>query len=338
LLIAVGLTVIVAGPILYEVSPREPSYQGKSLSVWIAPFCVKTRAGFDAPAGPAHFEELQPVRHAVSAMGTNARPFLSARLKARETSLHRMLRKLTDKQPFAALRMADPAIERVRAIRGLAVLGPRAKSSIPDLVPYVGDPALAPHAVYALAEMPPEGLRALADQLTNRNMVVRMQVAGAFLSAPFSALQGSAPGRADVTLNTNELPEAVMVAALARIVQDTTSPFRAPAVQRLGMLGPAASEAVPGLVPILEEPNFFVREIAIHALGSIRARPELVVPALSNHLSDPNPGTRMAVVSALRVFGCEARFEPFVPGQPGTPGALFSPGGSNYFHNGRPNR
>src|SRR5438105_4144137 len=91
-------------------SGREPSYQGKSLSAWIVPFCRQTKTGWDAPGGPAHFEELQPVRKAVSAIGTNALPFLVASLNHRESGIHRTARQLLDKQPVAAFRLADPHV------------------------------------------------------------------------------------------------------------------------------------------------------------------------------------------------------------------------------------
>jgi len=44
------------GSILYFSSPSEPSYQGKSLGAWIAPFCRQTTNGLDAPQGPAHYD------------------------------------------------------------------------------------------------------------------------------------------------------------------------------------------------------------------------------------------------------------------------------------------
>src|SRR5690349_9166401 len=83
--------------VAYLTSPREPTYEGKTLSEWIAPFCMQTAKGLDAPGGPQHFEELQPVRRAVKEMGTNAVPFLIARLNHRESALYREVRQFLEK-------------------------------------------------------------------------------------------------------------------------------------------------------------------------------------------------------------------------------------------------
>jgi len=98
-----GIAGLIVG-VVYLASPREPAYQGKTLSEWIAPFCRQTAKGLDAPGGPQHFEELEPVRDAVRQIGTNALRSLIGRLNHRESGLHRRLRQLAEKQPYAALR------------------------------------------------------------------------------------------------------------------------------------------------------------------------------------------------------------------------------------------
>src|SRR5262249_41429791 len=99
--------------VVWLATPREPSYRGKTLSEWIVPFCQQTAKGLDAPGGPQHYEELEPVRNAVRQIGTNAVPFLIARLNHREAALHREVRQLLEKQPYAALRLADPNVRRL---------------------------------------------------------------------------------------------------------------------------------------------------------------------------------------------------------------------------------
>src|SRR5690349_8660821 len=84
-ILTVGIAALIVG-VVYFGSPHEPSYEGKTLSEWIVPFCRQTTNGLDAPGGPQHFEELQPVRRAVSQMGTNAVPFLIAKLDHRESA------------------------------------------------------------------------------------------------------------------------------------------------------------------------------------------------------------------------------------------------------------
>src|SRR6266850_8435309 len=91
-------TAAVVSAIVYLASSHEPSYEGKKLGEWIVPFCRQTPTGLDAPAGPQHFKELAPVRHAVSQIGTNGLPFLIARLNHREPTLRRIIRQLAEKQ------------------------------------------------------------------------------------------------------------------------------------------------------------------------------------------------------------------------------------------------
>src|ERR1051326_7969084 len=92
-LLVVGLVLLISG-IVYVSSSHEPTYQGKPLSQWIAPFCIQTTTNPYAPGGPQHFQELQPTRRAVTEIGTNALPFLIAKLNHRESPMHRTLRQV----------------------------------------------------------------------------------------------------------------------------------------------------------------------------------------------------------------------------------------------------
>src|SRR5260370_1838453 len=91
--IVAGLLVLAIAALVctvtYFASPREPTYEGKTLTEWIAPFCRQTAKGLDAPGGPQHFEELEPARNAVRQIGSNAVPCLIARLNHRQSPFHR---------------------------------------------------------------------------------------------------------------------------------------------------------------------------------------------------------------------------------------------------------
>jgi len=301
--------ILVALVGLYFAWSHEPSYQGKTLSAWIEPFCQKTPKGFSAPAGPQYFEELQPVRRAVSEIGTNGLPFLIAKLDRRESAFQLTFRQLLDKQPFAALKQPDPRIGRIRAIR--AILGPRAEPAIPSLATQLSDPLLSEHAVYALSGMGPNGMRALVNQFANVSPAARMQIATT-LMFPASTYRGENVSR----LEASQFAADVMIDGLTRVVQDTTSPFRKPAVQHLGTFGAAASNALPALLPLLNDQNRILRQTAIRALGEIKSQPDLVIPALTNLLNDPDPGTQMAARFSLRAFGYNPPYRTGLPGQP----------------------
>jgi hypothetical protein len=299
------MCVLIAGLGVRLASPREPSYQGKALSEWIVPFCQQTPKGLNAPGGPQYLEEMQPVRHAVAAMGTNALPWLIARVKHRESRLHRMLRQWGDKQPLRVFKLTDPQVGRIRAIRSLSVLGPLAEPAIPSLAPAVVDPAVSTHAIYALSKIGPNGMRALLDQWTSANRVAHMEIGMSVIS-----FQPQGPRVFGLnTDGTNTLPDDILVTAYRRMAQELPW-FRMTAIEQLGRLAITDSNAALGLLPVLEDKQGPIRQMAIRALANATNESDLVLPALTNLLADPDPGTRMAAVVTLRNFGYKAEFQP----------------------------
>ena len=222
--LVLGTAVLIVS-VVYLASPREPTYQGKTLSEWIAPFCKQTAKGLDAPGGPQHFEELQPSRRAVKEIGTNAIPFLNARLNHRESELHRTARRLLEKQPFAALRLTDPYVSKIRAIRALASLGEEVRPALPILKAQLADATLSEHALYALLAMGPEGMRALVEEYTNSPAPVRVQLATT-ICFPTLAYRGKRGIHVDY--ETNAVVVAAMIEGLCRIAQDHGNGCRVP--------------------------------------------------------------------------------------------------------------
>src|SRR5689334_14329338 len=94
-----------------------------------------------------------------------------------------------------------------------------------------------------------------------------------------------------------------LVEGLSWVVQQSTSPFLLTRTNRLRQLRSRASSAVPKLLTVLSDQNPVAGQTAIQALGEIQAQPEVVEPALTNLLNDPDLGTRMAAGFALRAFG-----------------------------------
>jgi HEAT repeat protein len=293
-----GIASLIFG-VVHFISPHEPSYKGKTLSEWIVPFCRQTAKGLDAPGGPQHFEELEPTRIAIRNIGTNAVPFLIARLNHRESGLHREARKLLEKQPYGPLRLTDPNLSKVRAIRALAVLGSDAELAIPNLADQLTNATLSEHALHALSGMSADGMRAIVEQYTNVPAPLRLRIA-TMIMFPKSVHRGE-NGR--YLADDETVVAGVLVDGLCRLAEDRTMMFRMTAIQHLGEFGPTASNAVPMLLQILNNQEPFLRHWTIRALGQIKSQPEVVVPALTNLLSDPDMGTRLSAASALRAFG-----------------------------------
>ncbi|MGC3961251.1 MAG: HEAT repeat domain-containing protein [Verrucomicrobiota bacterium] len=291
ILILVALLLVV-GVVGYLSVPREPTYEGKSLGKWIEPFCQQTKTGIDAPGGLVNFEKLQPSRRAVAAMGTNALPFLIARLNHRESAIHRKLRLMLKNLKFSAYQLDAPQVEYIRAIRALANLGPVAQPTVLALTAHFRDPILAPHAAYALIAIGEDGVTALMQERTSLSPMLRMQIDGGLLAYGLNGEQA-----------TNDAAVRALVVGLSGIVADKSALTRSAAISRLSMMGSRASNAVPVLLTILEEQNPMLRQTVNHALGSIREPAELVIPALTNQLGSRDLAIRATAAAALNRIG-----------------------------------
>ncbi len=110
-------------------SPRaepEPVYHGKTLSAWIA---IYDPANANRPAS-----QLEETQTAILQMGTNAIPTLLRVLRRPDSHLQRILWRLAQKQNIVHFHYVPPASMYERAAMGLEVLGPRARSAVPELV------------------------------------------------------------------------------------------------------------------------------------------------------------------------------------------------------------
>ncbi|NBO82734.1 MAG: HEAT repeat domain-containing protein [Betaproteobacteria bacterium] len=80
------------------------------------------------------------------------------------------------------------------------------------------------------------------------------------------------------------------------------------ATRAVGKLGPHASEAIPTLLELLDDPDYGLREAAARSLGSLKAKAAL--PALLARLqSGPDVAGARALDSATLVEPCEALLE-----------------------------
>jgi HEAT repeat protein len=75
----------------------------------------------------------------------------------------------------------------------------------------------------------------------------------------------------------------------------------------LGGIGPAAAQAIATLLGGTTNTYPPTRCNAISALGKIHAEPELVVPALTKSLKDPDREVRVSSIRSLELFGSDAK-------------------------------
>lgn len=96
------------------------------------------------------------------------------------------------------------------------------------------------------------------------------------------------------------------VPQLMQICEENKS-SRLTAVLCLTHIGPDADEAVPLLVEVAGDTNFIPRLLALGALGAIHTRPEMVVPLLSNLLTNSSTPSELHAAWALQKYGPSAK-------------------------------
>ncbi|HEV7925174.1 MAG TPA: hypothetical protein VGR14_07465, partial [Verrucomicrobiae bacterium] len=114
----------------------EPSYQGKSLSAWL------DQAARDREIGQFGMEtsgrDSQPAQ-AVLAMGPRAIPLLLDWIRAKDTPFRRKLRDFAQKYKWIPIDRRNPDDLNAMACYGFWVLGPAAKSAVPQVIALLDD-------------------------------------------------------------------------------------------------------------------------------------------------------------------------------------------------------
>jgi len=117
-----GLIAIAAG--MYALRPREPSYQGKSLSIWLEEATTGTHTW---PQSTNSADEA--IRH----IGTNAFPMVTRLLHSRDSVAKLKLIQVSYKLPLLHLHVPTQAERHKRAIAACFALGPSAKPLVPEV-------------------------------------------------------------------------------------------------------------------------------------------------------------------------------------------------------------
>jgi hypothetical protein len=149
-ILAVG---VIAGCLMLFSGPREPRHEGRSLSYW---------------ARRSHQPEAQ---RALTAMGTNALPFLIEWLDEEPTQFDAWLRRAGQRLPNSL--QPDPwpfGSRRDNAAHALGLLGTNAIPAIPELIRtfgwnWTGGGGSSPPGLYALADIGPAAIPALLQAL-----------------------------------------------------------------------------------------------------------------------------------------------------------------------------
>jgi hypothetical protein len=144
----------------------EPSYEGKSLSVWLLDF-----DNFNLTP-----EQRAMMVEAVRHLGSATVPFLVERLsESQMNELKLKIKKWQERQATAVYNVDPPPNPRREALAALDALGPEAVGALPVLERMLNDDPPDTQALYIAARIGPAGVPLLTNALTNKNKLVRVQ-------------------------------------------------------------------------------------------------------------------------------------------------------------------
>jgi HEAT repeat protein len=320
LLFAVALVGILSWFAWFILKPREPSYQGRSLSNWLE---EASEGGFGI------YPDARPEAvNAIRQIGTNAIPTLLKMAKAKDSKLTFFLRKWNNRFPRLDLPFFPTEEMRGLAVTGFYVLGPKAKSAVPGLTGLLKSDdediritaALCLGCLHEEAKPAvPELMKEFEREVSRTNQIFAAAFAlgkiGPSASAAVPVLNAALTNRdptcriyAQATLiNIHAAPISQIIEQL----KDTQSAAWTSAVVVAWNCGTNAAPAIPLLIAALDSTNSGIQLRALLALYRLHLEPEKCVPALILFLESTNHSFRYENVAALRAFGKKAK--PAVP-------------------------
>ncbi|MBU6401076.1 MAG: hypothetical protein KGS61_12205, partial [Verrucomicrobia bacterium] len=154
--------ILLTACLVEALLPREPVYQGRPLSQWLADL------------DPDQPKEVRAHAHeAIRQIGTNAIPVLMEWFRARDSRLKLRLMELSRKQHLLHLHFTSAHDRCRRAYRACRILGPAAKPVIPGMIELLNDTRTTPTAGNVLVLFGTDAIGPLAQALTNRSVNVR---------------------------------------------------------------------------------------------------------------------------------------------------------------------
>lgn len=307
-----GLGLLVLGLISWVVylwsGPREPSYQGKTMTQWLQDLepiigSFNTLASPPTPGmGPGlnvnrfmgggpepetitrHLRAIEAFRQ----MGAAAVPPLVRTLGRPHPTLDRLWRYLETRSPIFARRIRLSRMEdmsrRTAVTQALAAVGPAARTAVPALLEWLKIPN--------------------DNYLIGLEMQLLRSEDGPALMALLDHPQARMPA---LDLLQQLRPQGVApTPALVRLIDDPDEQIRRKAFLVLGGLGPSARPAVPRLLEAARGTNFRARYQALRALGAIGEGATEAVPALQEWSRHTNTFIRLASLDALKQIAPEA--------------------------------
>jgi hypothetical protein len=255
---------------LGPIHAAEPSYDGAPLSEWLL---------LSVNGNPQ-------AKEAIMKIGTNGIPTLLKILSATDWNKKRIVASLESEELQREFKARETDVEGLRslAVSGFGILGTNAESAIPQLVKMFHRPQTQFQAACALAEVGPKGFAIITNAMSDPNL----------------------EGGLIVAVNQHGGGDPKVVTQLYLHGLKSENPIiRGNAADYLANREPAV--AIPALIPILDDKEYYPRARASIALASYGPLAKAAAPKLfCNFTNHPDPIDLAGLRKIDRQFGQEA--------------------------------
>jgi hypothetical protein len=291
--------ILIAAAFIIFFQPAEPSYQGKSLTVWIDEYINLNPASQYNYQSSDH-EKRSAVMDAIKEMGTNCIPFIFRRLERQDAPLRARYHDAWPRFPVLLRRILPnpkPVLDADSAWILIACAGPVLPEFFLPATKSTSSTARRVAAQCIMERLHSDATGAevtllmprLIGLLKDSNRIVRLFSAGAL---------GNIGPRA-----SNAVP--ALISALNDNDRGPTPASRvyarAWAAIALGRIGPAAASAVPALQTLLNDPDGDLRWKAALAISQIDSNADAVIPVMIRQL--PTSHEKWGMVVTLGRMG-----------------------------------
>jgi hypothetical protein len=270
---------------------REPAYQGKTLSEWLA---INGKSNISAA-------EADKAVRAIQTMGTNALPSLLRWVDYEPSATRTKMDSLADKLPgwmrqtrLVRRFVIDRGIFNAEYARGgFGLLGEQAKPALPALVQKLrqtGSLERSERVAESMSYIGNDAFPPMLELLADKHLQANTRVAIVF------ALQGM------VSLGS-ELRPAIPV--LIQCLEETNESLVVESTRTLGSFALLPGLSVPALAKAVGSPHAPVRQSALRALSRFRQKALPGLPAVIKALDDSDPHVRTAATNAVVIIAPE---------------------------------
>jgi HEAT repeat protein len=306
-----ALLLLIGGILLYQLLLKEPRYQGKTLSEWLAMaemYLPNTPS--DAPPEKQREKQLEIIA-AVQHMGKRALPRLFEMLHAEDSPPRQKIIEFVNENTVFKLPPDVPAEKlKSRAVIGLAALrDQQAELIIPHVREELKKAEPAGDVIELLAVMGTNGLPTLLLALTNKSPHIRWSAAGALAypyylaretnAALLSVLAACGYMRNEIQ-NNCKVYQAAAVVPLLGCLNDAHPGVQRAAADSLDEMGTRPTNAIPIYAALLQAVDAHDRRNAAWRLSHFGSAAKEAVPILLQLLKDGDETVPTAARHALK--------------------------------------